>query len=169
MLNVTPTQRAAIDRRNAFIVKITQTAEARRRPKIIPINAEHDVAAPVPVTFVWGAVPNYRTNIEFAPESKKRRTVPNIISATAAHFQMSADELLSDRRHHYLVRPRHIAMYISYVHTMQSLQSLGRKFGGRDHTTILHGVRSIQNLILFRNAEVLRDVDAVCDLLYIKL
>jgi chromosomal replication initiator protein len=55
--------------------------------------------------------------------------------------------MLSQRRTANVVRPRQIAMYLAKTLTMRSLPEIGRKFGGRDHTTVLHGVRKIEALV----------------------
>jgi chromosomal replication initiator protein len=55
--------------------------------------------------------------------------------------------LLSSRRTANVVRPRQIAMYLAKTLTLRSLPEIGRRFGGRDHTTVLHAVRKIESLI----------------------
>ena len=61
---------------------------------------------------------------------------------------MSADaDLLSSRRTANVVRPRQIAMYLAKMLTPRSLPEIGRRFGGRDHTTVLHAVRKIEALV----------------------
>ena len=59
---------------------------------------------------------------------------------------MSKTELLSNRRTRTIVKPRQVAMYLSKVMTPRSLPEIGRRFGGRDHTTVLHAVRKIEDL-----------------------
>jgi chromosomal replication initiator protein len=54
---------------------------------------------------------------------------------------------LSSRRTANVVRPRQIAMYLAKVLTLRSLPEIGRRFGGRDHTTVLHAVRKIEGLV----------------------
>jgi chromosomal replication initiator protein len=54
---------------------------------------------------------------------------------------------LSSRRTANVVRPRQVAMYLSKVMTPRSLPEIGRRFGGRDHTTVLHAVRKIEGLV----------------------
>jgi chromosomal replication initiator protein len=54
--------------------------------------------------------------------------------------------MLSSRRTANVVRPRQIAMYLAKTLTLRSLPEIGRRFGGRDHTTVLHAVRKIEHL-----------------------
>ena len=65
----------------------------------------------------------------------------------ARHYNVSKTELLSNRRTRTIVKPRQVAMYLSKVMTPRSLPEIGRRFGGRDHTTVLHAVRKIENLV----------------------
>ena len=58
----------------------------------------------------------------------------------------AAPTCLSSRRTANVVRPRQIAMYLAKTLTLRSLPEIGRRFGGRDHTTVLHAVRKIENL-----------------------
>ena len=59
---------------------------------------------------------------------------------------MSRGDLLSSRRTANVVRPRQVAMYLAKTLTLRSLPEIGRRFGGRDHTTVLHAVRKIETL-----------------------
>lgn len=76
-------------------------------------------------------------------ETRKVR-IEDIQRVVARHYNVSKVELLSDRRTRTIVKPRQIAMYLSKVLTMRSLPEIGRRFGGRDHTTVLHAVRKIE-------------------------
>jgi chromosomal replication initiator protein len=60
---------------------------------------------------------------------------------------VSRADLLSSRRTANVVRPRQVAMYLAKTLTLRSLPEIGRRFGGRDHTTVLHAVRKIENLV----------------------
>ena len=59
---------------------------------------------------------------------------------------MSRADILSSRRTAVVVKPRQVAMYLAKTLTMRSLPEIGRRFGGRDHTTVLHAVRKIEGL-----------------------
>ncbi len=76
----------------------------------------------------------------------KRVRIEDIQRIVARQFNVSKNDLLSNRRTRIIVRPRQIAMYLSKVMTPRSLPEIGRRFGGRDHTTVLHAVRKIEAL-----------------------
>lgn len=65
----------------------------------------------------------------------------------ARRYNVSRSDLLSQRRTANVVRPRQVAMYLAKILTLRSLPEIGRRFGGRDHTTVLHAVRKIETLI----------------------
>lgn len=94
------------------------------------------------------------------PEEPRRIRIEDIQRAVAQHFNVSKSDLLSARRNRSIVRPRQIAMYLSKHMTPRSLPEIGRRFGGRDHTTVLHAVRKIEELIA-ADMTVARDVDAL--------
>jgi chromosomal replication initiator protein len=77
----------------------------------------------------------------------KRVKIEDIQKLVATHYNVSKVDILSSRRTAAVVRPRQIAMYLSKILTLRSLPDIGRRFGGRDHTTVLHGVRKIDGLI----------------------
>jgi chromosomal replication initiator protein len=76
----------------------------------------------------------------------KRVRIEDIQKLVASHYNVSKPDILSSRRTATVVRPRQIAMYLSKVLTLRSLPEIGRRFGGRDHTTVLHAVRKIEAL-----------------------
>jgi chromosomal replication initiator protein len=77
----------------------------------------------------------------------KRVKIEDIQKLVATHFNVSRADILSARRTASVVRPRQIAMYLAKVLTPRSLPEIGRRFGGRDHTTVLHAVRKITGLV----------------------
>ncbi len=77
----------------------------------------------------------------------KRVKIEDIQRIVARHYNVSRADILSARRTATVVRPRQIAMYLSKVLTLRSLPEIGRRFGGRDHTTVLHAVRKIDSLV----------------------
>lgn len=77
----------------------------------------------------------------------KRVKIEDIQKLVATHFNVSRADILSSRRTANVVRPRQIAMYLSKAMTLRSLPEIGRRFGGRDHTTVLHAVRKIEDLV----------------------
>jgi chromosomal replication initiator protein len=91
----------------------------------------------------------------------KRVRIEDIQRIVARHYNVSKTELLSNRRTRTIVKPRQVAMYLSKVMTPRSLPEIGRRFGGRDHTTVLHAVRKIEDLsgtdnMLAQELELLR-------------
>lgn len=76
----------------------------------------------------------------------KRVRIEDIQKIVARQFNVNKNDLLSNRRTRVIVRPRQIAMYLAKVMTPRSLPEIGRRFGGRDHTTVLHAVRKIEAL-----------------------
>jgi chromosomal replication initiator protein len=77
----------------------------------------------------------------------RRVRIEDIQRVVARHYNVSKADLLSARRTRTIVRPRQIAMYLAKVLTPRSLPEIGRRFGGRDHTTVLHAVRKIEGMI----------------------
>ena len=81
------------------------------------------------------------------PQEPKRVKIEDIQRMVARQYNVSRADLLSSRRTANVVRPRQIAMYLAKTLTLRSLPEIGRRFGGRDHTTVLHAVRKIENLV----------------------
>ena len=76
----------------------------------------------------------------------KRVKIEDIQKLVASHYAVSRADILSSRRTATVVKPRQVAMYLSKALTLRSLPEIGRRFGGRDHTTVLHAVRKIEGL-----------------------
>ena len=81
------------------------------------------------------------------PADPRRIRVEDILRIVAKHYGVTRADLLSSRRTANVVRPRQIAMYLAKTLTLRSLPEIGRRFGGRDHTTVLHAVRKIEGLV----------------------
>ncbi len=79
-------------------------------------------------------------------QDTKRVRIEDIQKIVARQFNVSRNDLLSNRRTRVIVRPRQVAMYLAKVMTPRSLPEIGRRFGGRDHTTVLHAVRKIEDM-----------------------
>ena len=77
---------------------------------------------------------------------EKRITIDDIQKATSEHFGLKQVDLISERRNRSIARPRQAAMWLAKQLTTRSLPDIGRRFGGRDHTTVLHAVRRIEAL-----------------------
>jgi chromosomal replication initiator protein len=80
------------------------------------------------------------------PAEPKRVRIEDIQRIVARQYNVSRADLLSSRRTANVVRPRQVAMYLAKILTLRSLPEIGRRFGGRDHTTVLHAVRKIEAL-----------------------
>jgi chromosomal replication initiator protein len=80
------------------------------------------------------------------PHNPKRVTVEDIQNLVASHYSMTRADLLSAQKTAKVVKPRQVAMYLAKALTPRSLPEIGRRFGGRDHTTVLHAVRKIEKL-----------------------
>ncbi len=81
------------------------------------------------------------------PQEPKRVKIEDIQRVVARQYNVSRSDLLSSRRTANVVRPRQVAMYLAKTLTLRSLPEIGRRFGGRDHTTVLHAVRKIEGLV----------------------
>ena len=78
--------------------------------------------------------------------SQRKTTIDDIQRKVADYYNLRLSDLLSARRSRTIARPRQIAMYLSKILTTRSLPEIGRKFGGRDHTTVIHAVKKIEDL-----------------------
>ena len=94
--------------------------------------------------------------------SENKVTIDLIQSIVCKFFKISKNEMLSSRRSRYLVRPRQTAIYLTKILTSKSLPEIGREFSNRDHTTIIHSVKTIEKLKkddveLSNNIEILKN------------
>ena len=91
---------------------------------------------------------------------EKRVTIDEIQKTTAEHFALKQADLISERRNRAIARPRQAAMWLAKQLTTRSLPDIGRRFGGRDHTTVLHAVRRIEEL-KEGDPQLARDLEAL--------
>ena len=77
----------------------------------------------------------------------RRLTIEEIQRKVAEHFNIRLADMIGPKRVRTIARPRQVAMYLAKQLTLRSLPEIGRRFGGRDHTTIMHGVRRIEELM----------------------
>ena len=94
--------------------------------------------------------------------SENKVTIDLIQTTVCKFFKISKNEMLSSRRSRYLVRPRQTAIYLTKILTSKSFPEIGREFSGRDHTTIIHSVKTIEklkndNIELSNNIETLKN------------
>ena len=76
----------------------------------------------------------------------RRVTIEEIQKRVAEHYNIRFADMHSARRARAVARPRQVAMYLAKQLTARSLPEIGRKFGGRDHTTVMHAVKKIEEL-----------------------
>jgi chromosomal replication initiator protein len=79
--------------------------------------------------------------------SDRKLTIEEIQRKVAEHYNIRLSDMIGPKRLRTIARPRQVAMYLAKQLTLRSLPEIGRRFGGRDHTTIMHGVRKIEELM----------------------
>jgi len=79
-------------------------------------------------------------------QSDRKVTIDEIQRKVAEHYNLRISDLLSPRRARAVARPRQVAMFLSKSLTSKSLPEIGRKFGGRDHTTVIHAVKRVEEM-----------------------
>jgi hypothetical protein len=97
---------------------------------------------------------------DVTPPRRLKLTIEEIQGAVERHCKVGHIDLISARRTACLVRPRQIAMFLARHMTPNSLPVIGRQFGGRDHTTVLHAVRKIEWLRT-RDKNLAGDIEAI--------
>ncbi len=90
--------------------------------------------------------------------SERKVTIDEIIRKVADHYNLRLTDMLSPRRARAVARPRQVAMFLSKTLTSKSLPEIGRRFGGRDHTTVIHAVRKVEELRL-SDGQINEDVE----------
>lgn len=130
-------------------IEIIDPEPAEPEPvKVLPPISQKAIAVAIEIAF-----PPYISRIKA------------IQAATLIEFpKITRAELTSRRRTAILVRPRQIAMYLAKILTDQSLPEIGRRFGGRDHTTVLHAVRKIERLVQI-DGDLAAQVDRIKDMI----
>jgi chromosomal replication initiator protein len=98
------------------------------------------------------------------PQEPKQIRIDDIQRVVARQYNISRADLLSSRRTAEIVRPRQIAMYLAKTLTRRSLPEIGRRFGGRDHTTVLHAVRKIDALAA-KDMTLSEEMSDICEIL----
>ena len=77
----------------------------------------------------------------------RKISIDDIQRKVAEHYNIRLADMVGPKRARNVARPRQIAMYLAKQLTSRSLPEIGRRFGGRDHTTIMHGIRKIEELV----------------------
>ena len=114
------------------------------------IERQKAIPLPTPVKEQWLSIVE-----EIEPTEPRRPRIEEIQIACAKHYRVQRSDILSERRTADIVRPRQVGYYLSKMLTLRSLPEIGRRFGGRDHTSALSGIRKIERL---------RKVDAALEL-----
>jgi chromosomal replication initiator protein len=94
------------------------------------------------VSGIFAPVPRWA-----APAAMPFVTVKDIQARVASYYGIRPIEMVSDRRARCFSRPRQVAMYLARNQTKRSLPEIGRRFGDRDHTTVIHAIKVIERLI----------------------
>jgi chromosomal replication initiator protein len=153
MLALSPTLSASHTQHKAFHRRIDEAA-ARHAESLV---AQRRTAAAELERAQWNAkaaaehvpveAPPIADAIGDTPAMLGMICIKKIQVIVAAAYNISRIDLTSARRTANVVRPRQVAMYLAKALTVRSLPEIGRRFGGRDHTTVLHAVRKIERLI----------------------
>lgn len=96
--------------------------------------------------------------------SERKVSLEEIQKKVAAHYSIKLSDMSSDRRVRQVARPRQVAMYLAKKLTTLSLPEIGKNFGGRDHTTVLHAVKKIEQA-LKEDVKLAEDVDLLSNIL----
>ena len=90
--------------------------------------------------------------------SERKITVEEIQRKVSEHYNIRLSDMIGPKRVRTYARPRQVAMYLSKNMTSRSLPEIGRRFGGRDHTTVMHGVKRIEELKL-QDGQIAEDLE----------
>lgn len=155
----TPSERLFAERRRLAIQRIDRAAE------LYSIFSEGKVTAPQPVSQPespkeWlmrqisialppvdeAKIAQVKASFDPAISVPKRPALYDVQIAVCEHFGVTICQLVSKSRMKHLAVPRHYALYLAYMLCARSMPDLGRRFGNRDHTSILHSVHKIRDL-----------------------
>lgn len=151
-MTLTQTQIEIHQRSKAIKARIAAAAAARQKPKEVIFVEDEPKSPPTDegVKVVLsdgrvGMVPNEAFDYAWSVLNGVVPTtsIEKIIMTVARHFRVSPLDIVSPRRTANVVLPRQVAVYLARDLTVQSLPQIGRKFGNRDHTTILHACRKV--------------------------
>jgi hypothetical protein len=165
---VTPTMRREATLRQERLERLHK-ARVSKPPAVKPTPAPPAIAArPAPVSETWEqrqlrrfAKPLwFSIEGEIEPTEPRRPRVEVIQAIVAKHYGITRHDMISARRTAPIVKPRMIATYLAKQLTLKSLPEIGRRFGNRDHSTVLHSVRKIGHLYE-RDAALKADIDAI--------
>lgn len=123
-----------------------------REPVEFPFNAGA-------ISWAFGAV--HAVPVKRIKYDSTSMTALMVVMAVAEHFALDMNDMRSDSRSAHIAYARHIAMFMARKLTTKSLPAIGKVFGGRDHTTILHGIRKIERHIADGVEPTCSDVKAI--------
>ena len=146
--------------RRRFIGKRAQTIHPQLHEEIIEyladlqFNSPREIEGGLRRISTYQSLMNRRVDLpqvqellqDFFYVQNQRMTVEHIQKQVAEYYEVSLREMLSARRARVITRPRQIAMYLVKCLTDRSLPEIGKRFGGRDHTTVIHAVRKIEEM-----------------------
>ena len=125
-----------------FVASAVKSNVRELEGSLIRIHAMGElVGSPLSVDFARGVLKDTLTRREIGPSVEK------IQKAVSKFYSVSISDLKSPRRLKSIARPRQIAMYLSKKHVKSSFPEIGGKFGGKDHTTVIHACKKIQSLL----------------------
>lgn len=159
---------SSVDLRRTVLERRAAEVEARVPPEVIELlagritSSVREVEGALNRILAYAQLTGTAIDLEFAMQTladqlrggQRRVTIDQIQKAVSDHFELKPLDLVSARRARAVARPRQIAMYLAKRLTTRSLPEIGRKFGGRDHSTVIHAVRRIEEL---RDSD--RDID----------
>ncbi|MAI97567.1 MAG: chromosomal replication initiator protein DnaA [Rhodobacteraceae bacterium] len=104
--------------------------------------------------YAYASLVGRKVDIDMAQEcladilriSERKVTIDEIIRKVSDHYNLRMSDMISARRSRIIARPRQVAMFLAKTLTSKSLPEIGRRFGGRDHTTVIHAVKKIEDL-----------------------
>jgi chromosomal replication initiator protein len=122
--------------------------------------------------YAFGSLVGRPVTLEMAQESlsdilratDRKVTIDEIIRKVTDHYGVNLTDMLSARRTRSIARPRQVAMYLSKKLTSKSLPEIGRRFGKRDHTTVIHAVKKIEELQSIDN-QIAKDIEVLLRIL----
>lgn len=136
----------------ARLARLSPPPVVVRAPR--PVAKPQPVEAPKPQPRVWFSI------VEDGEAPQRFPSVREIQLACAKYYGVTRHDILSERRTANIVRPRQVGMYLAKTMTPRSYPDIGRKFGGRDHTTAIFGFRKIERL-LETDGDLQEDVAAI--------
>jgi hypothetical protein len=167
---LTPTQRAAVMRHQSFKANIEASAAALARRKVnealeaLCVVARETPLSQTPLIQSAEAMPtegepspNWFVMLATDPKRGDYPSIRDIQKTVCKYYDVRLIDVLSTRRTAIIVKPRQVAMYLCKTLTLHSLPQIGRRFAGKDHTTVLHAVRKTERLCL-SDAELAHDI-----------